>query len=89
MKKLSKITLAKTYDVLSESEMKHVVGGMGSGSGVQLQLFTCYHNWEKEDGTFVETEIGKVIADSSGVAKEAICATSTIANCKDVVYCKL
>ena len=33
MKKLSKITLAKTYDVLSENEMKKVVGGMGSGSG--------------------------------------------------------
>ena len=33
MKKLSKITLAKAYDVLSESEMKRVVGGMGSGSG--------------------------------------------------------
>lgn len=49
----------------------------------------CYHNWRKEDGTFVETEIGKIEAESSGVAKNAICANSTIDNCTNVVYCKL
>lgn len=89
MKKLSKITLAKAYDVLSENEMKCVVGGNGSDSGVSLKIFTCYHNWRKEDGTFVETEIGKIEAESSGVAKNAICANSTIDNCTNVVYCKL
>lgn len=42
MKKLSRITLAKTYDVLSENEMKKVVGGMGSGSGsVPEDLVDC------------------------------------------------
>lgn len=48
MKKLSKITLAKSYDVLSENEMKKVVGGMGSGSGTDFlnckgkSYFSCY-----------------------------------------------
>ncbi|MBQ7968097.1 MAG: bacteriocin [Bacteroidaceae bacterium] len=43
MKKLSKITLAKAYDVLSENEMKKVVGGMGSGSssGSPVALVNC------------------------------------------------
>lgn len=43
MKKLSKITLAKAYDVLSENEMKKVVGGMGSGSGSPVEFVVCEH----------------------------------------------
>ena len=41
MKKIGKITLAKAYDVLSESEMKHVVGGMTSDSGSGVKLIVC------------------------------------------------
>ena len=41
MKKIGKITLAKSYDVLSENEMKRIVGGMGSGSGSAAVLMDC------------------------------------------------
>ena len=41
MKKIGKITLAKSYDVLSENEMKRIVGGMGSGSGSATVLKDC------------------------------------------------
>ena len=90
MKKLSKITLAKAYDVLSESEMKNIVGGMGSesGSGADLIMFTCYEKWTKDDGTKTETEVGKVLATSAEAAHSGFCITSKITDCKNAVYCK-
>ena len=88
MKKLSKITLAKAYDVLSESEMKNIVGGMGSGSGANLILYTCYEKWIKADGTVEETEVGKVEASSAEAAHSGFCITSEIKDCKNAVYCK-
>lgn len=90
MKKLSKITLAKAYDVLSESEMKNIVGGMGSESesGANLTLFTCYEKWTKDDGTIKEREVGKYLSTSAEAAHSGFCINSTIADCKNAVYCK-
>ena len=54
MKKLGKITLSRKYDVLSENEMKRVVGGSDSGSGSDIDkcigqiYFTCYEGPENE-----------------------------------------
>ena len=88
MKKLSKITLAKTYDVLSENEMKKVVGGMGSGSGTpsatpfcedpRLRPYIC---------TFNSTgrERGMVCANSEGAAEAAFCGTDE--GCKKDLSC--
>lgn len=41
MKQLNKITLAKAYDVLSESEMKNIVGGDHPDSGSGVKLIVC------------------------------------------------
>lgn len=88
MKKLSKITLAKTYDVLSENEMKRVVGGMGSGSGIgDTFTFTCTYTWVKDDGTLVTSNAGGVHAATAEQAVSLLCENSTIPNCATVVTC--
>lgn len=86
MKEIGKITLAKAYDVLSENEMKHVVGGMGSGSGIGA-MYTCSYTWYKDDGTPVDERLGMVYAKDENHAVSLICEKSTIANCSAVATC--
>ena len=70
MKKLGKITLSKKYDVLSENEMKKVVGGMGSGSGTDdvdcegLFYFSCYE--PGYEGSSVRLCASNIAAATSG-----------------------
>lgn len=88
MKKLSKITLAKTYDVLSENEMKKVVGGMGSGSGTpsatpfcedpRLRPYICTVNSTGH-------ERGIVCANNESAAETAFCGDNQA--CKDDLTC--
>ena len=87
MKKLSKITLAKAYDVLSESEMKSIVGGdhPDSGSGA---MYTCYHTWTKDDGTPVTTKVAMIWDKSAEDAHSGFCMQSSIDNCAKDVYCE-
>lgn len=91
MKKLSRITLAKTYDVLSENEMKRIVGGMGSGSGSssghEETMYNCSYEWTKSDGTVKVEDMGMVFAADAAMAVQLICKDSTIANCNSIVSC--
>ena len=88
MKKLSKITLAKAYDVLSESEMKRVVGGMGSGSGTSSATPICEDSRLRPYICTVNStgrERGIVCANSEGAAETAFCEDNQ--PCKDDLTC--
>ena len=91
MKQIGKITLAKAYDVLSESEMKLVFGGSGSGSGSETSdvdldkcigkiYYTCY------EGPGNEMFSAKLCASNETVAKSGYCEGRS-ASCKDKVVC--
>lgn len=72
MKKIGKITLSRKYDVLSENEMKLVIGGSGSGSGSEIDncigkiYYTCY----EENEMFAS----KGCADNINDAKSGYCS---------------
>lgn len=78
MKKVGKITLAKTYDVLSESEMKRVVGGSdsGSGSGSGVELVTCSGKKKDECGGYCQvdsTTVGQCFYQELGAETGCYC----------------
>ena len=76
MKKLSKITLAKAYDVLSESEMKSIVGGMMSGSGAEIKLVVCSGLKKSECGGYCQYDsktIGKCFYQDLGLESDCYC----------------
>ena len=87
MKKLGKITLSKKYDVLSENEMKKVVGGMGSGAGSGIPL--CDDGLLLYVCTVLTTgaERGKACANSNEAAETAFCGKDV--SCKNNLTCRL
>ena len=88
MKKLGKITLSRKYDVLSENEMKRVVGGSDSGSGSDIDdcigkiYYTCYEGPGNElfykrgcAENLYEAKSGYCIGRDSGCIDKVICTT--------------
>lgn len=84
MKKLEKIELSKKYDLLSENEMKLVVGGSGSGSEFDDCIGKTYYKCYEGPGN--ELFYSRGCADNLEDARSGYC-TGRGANCMDVVVC--